>query len=83
LHRNAGRKQGQDNGKTTEISVHDNSFGGYNVQLELQVTLNWRLQGNALIEPFRRFTEFWSVCRLSFHNQNLVGCDIPLVARAI
>jgi pyruvate/2-oxoglutarate dehydrogenase complex dihydrolipoamide dehydrogenase (E3) component len=22
-------------------------------------------------------------CRLSFHNQNLVGCDIPLVARAI
>ena len=80
LQRNAGRKQGQDNGKTTEISVHDNSFGGYNVQLELQVTLNCRLQGNALIEPFRRFTEFWSVCR---HNQNLVGCDIPLAAREI
>lgn len=64
---NAGRKQGQDNGKTKEISVRDNSFGGYNVQLELQVTLNCRLQGDALIEPFRRFAEFWLVCRQPGH----------------
>jgi hypothetical protein len=38
---------------------------------------------NAISEPFGQSVVFRSDRRLPFHNQNLVGCDIPLAARAI
>jgi hypothetical protein len=64
------RKKTRDDDKSRDVFGQSASVEGFPANFRLDCCI----QDNALIEPFRRFTEFWSVCRQPGHY---TGFEVP------